>query len=53
MNTSTRNALGKRFSLEGQRGIVTGGSGGLGLAMARTLVQAGAVVYTLSRSGRA
>ena len=41
-----------RFSLEGRRGIVTGGSSGLGLAMSRLLARAGAEVHAFSRSGR-
>ena len=41
-----------RFSLSGKRGIVTGGSSGLGLAISRLLAQAGAEVIVLSRSGR-
>ena len=41
-----------RFSLEGRRGIVTGGSSGLGLAISRLLAQAGAEVFVFSRSGR-
>lgn len=41
-----------RFSLEGKRGIVTGGSSGLGLAISRLLARAGAEVIVLSRSGR-
>lgn len=41
-----------RFSLEGLRGIVTGGSSGLGLAISRLLAGAGAEVYVFSRSGR-
>ena len=46
MNTATRNALEKRFSLEGQRGIVTGGSGGLGLAMVLFFVSPAASYIT-------
>lgn len=51
MDTRTQQTLEKHFSLEGQRGIVTGGSSGLGWAMVRTLAGAGATVYALSRTG--
>ena len=34
--------------LEGRTGIVTGGSSGIGYAIANTLAQAGAKVYALS-----
>ena len=37
--------------LEGRAGIVTGGSSGIGLAIANTLAQAGATVYIISRTG--
>ena len=37
--------------LEGHAGIVTGGSSGIGYAIANTLAQAGAKVYAISRSG--
>ena len=37
--------------LEGRTGIVTGGSSGIGYAIANTLAQAGARVYAISRSG--
>ena len=37
--------------LEGRVGIVTGGSSGIGYAIANTLAQAGAVVYAISRTG--
>ncbi|MCX8985712.1 SDR family NAD(P)-dependent oxidoreductase [Citrobacter portucalensis] len=40
------------FSLEGRRGIVTGASSGIGLAVASLLADAGATVYNLSRSER-
>ncbi|MFV0503346.1 MAG: SDR family NAD(P)-dependent oxidoreductase [Lachnospirales bacterium] len=40
------------FNLNGRTGIVTGGSSGLGLAIANTLADAGATVYTISRTGR-
>ncbi|MFQ9448631.1 MAG: SDR family NAD(P)-dependent oxidoreductase [Christensenellales bacterium] len=36
---------------EGRTGIVTGGSSGIGYAIANTLAQAGAKVYAISRSG--
>ena len=42
----------KNFGLEGMRGIVTGGSAGLGRAIAITLAHAGADVFVLSRSGK-
>lgn len=50
MKPSTQAAL-AAFSLEGRRGIVTGASSGLGLAIARTLARAGAEVHGLSRTG--
>lgn len=37
--------------LEGCTGIVTGGSSGIGYAIANTLAQAGAKVYAISHSG--
>ncbi|MGE4277648.1 MAG: SDR family NAD(P)-dependent oxidoreductase [Lawsonibacter sp.] len=37
--------------LEGRVGIVTGGSSGIGYAIANTLAQAGATVFALSRTG--
>lgn len=37
--------------LEGRRGIVTGGSSGIGYAIANVLSDAGAVVYSISRTG--
>lgn len=40
------------FSLEGHTGIVTGASSGLGLSIAKTLADAGAKVYDLSRTLR-
>ncbi len=43
-------ALEELFSLEGRVGIVTGGSSGLGLAIAKTLAAAGARIYDLSRT---
>lgn len=51
MRPATIDAL-SRFSLEGKRGIVTGGSSGLGLAISRLLARAGAEVTVFSRSGR-
>jgi len=44
--------LEKTFSLAGRRGIVTGGSSGLGLAMSIALAKAGAEVHVFSRSGK-
>ena len=38
--------------LEGRAGIVTGGSSGIGLAIANVLAEAGATVYIISRTGR-
>jgi NAD(P)-dependent dehydrogenase (short-subunit alcohol dehydrogenase family) len=38
--------------LEGRAGIVTGGSSGIGLAIANTLAAAGATVYIISRTGK-
>ena len=40
------------FSLRGTTGIVTGGSSGLGLAIARSLAKAGARIHAFSRTGR-
>jgi 2-deoxy-D-gluconate 3-dehydrogenase len=40
------------FSLQGQRGIVTGGSSGIGKAIAIMLADAGAEVFVLSRTGK-
>lgn len=37
--------------LQGRVGIVTGGSSGIGYAIANTLAQAGATVYAVSRTG--
>lgn len=39
--------------LENLRGIVTGGSGGIGYAIANRLAEAGATVYSISRMGGA
>ena len=38
--------------LTGRQGIITGGSSGIGYAMANELADAGAIVYVISRSGR-
>ena len=51
MQPRTTTTLEQHFSLEGQRGIVTGGSSGLGLVMSRLLAAAGAEVTVFSRSG--
>lgn len=40
------------FSLQGQRGIVTGGSSGIGKATAIMLAEAGAEVFVFSRTGK-
>lgn len=40
------------FSLEGKTAVITGGATGLGLAMTRCMVEAGARVVVISRSGR-
>jgi 2-deoxy-D-gluconate 3-dehydrogenase len=42
----------ERFSLEGRRALVTGGSGGLGAAMAAALYEAGAELALVGRSAR-
>ena len=52
MQTQTAATLEKMFSLEGKRGILTGGSSGLGLATSQVLADAGAEVFVLSRSGK-
>ncbi|BCJ93265.1 2-deoxy-D-gluconate 3-dehydrogenase [Anaerocolumna cellulosilytica] len=39
-------------NLEGRKGIVTGGSSGIGYAIANCLAQAGATVYSVSRKGK-
>jgi NAD(P)-dependent dehydrogenase (short-subunit alcohol dehydrogenase family) len=51
MNKQTAEALEKRYSLEGKRGIVTGGSAGLGKGISLTLAEVGAEVFVFSRSG--
>lgn len=43
--------LQKLFSLEGRRIVVTGASGGLGLAMVETMAALGGTVFALSRTG--
>ena len=52
MKPQTANTLEKMFSLEGKRGILTGGSSGLGLATSQVLADSGAEVFVLSRSGK-
>jgi len=42
----------KKFGLSGLRGIVTGGSAGIGKQITLTLAEAGAEVFTFSRSGK-
>jgi len=42
----------KNYGLDGQRGIVTGGSTGIGKAIAIHLAMAGAEVYVFSRTGK-
>jgi 2-deoxy-D-gluconate 3-dehydrogenase len=44
--------LGDLFSVKGKRALVTGGSAGLGQAMAEALVHGGARVAIVGRSGR-
>lgn len=43
--------LGTAFRLDGKRAIITGGTSGLGLAMAQSLSEAGASIVAVSRSG--
>ncbi|MEU6925043.1 SDR family oxidoreductase [Streptomyces sp. NPDC046631] len=45
----TPRTLGAAFALDGQVAVVTGGNGGLGLAMARALYAAGATVVVTGR----
>lgn len=52
MENSVANTLEEMFSLEGHRGIVTGASSGIGAGIAKTLADAGAEVYDLSRTLR-
>ena len=52
MQSHTATTLEKMFSLEGKRGILTGGSSGLGLATGQVLADAGAEVFALSRTGQ-
>lgn len=49
---SIEKELVERFSLKGKRGIVTGGSSGIGKSIAITLSKAGADVFILSRTGK-
>ena len=48
----SRRAIYDLFSVEGQRALVTGGSAGLGRAMAEALVAGGATVAVVGRTGR-
>ena len=51
--TNRFNELAKNsFSLYGQRGIVTGGSSGIGKAIAMMLADAGATIFIFSRTGK-
>jgi len=52
MQSHIATTLEKMFSLEGKRGILTGGSSGLGLATGQVLADAGAEVFALSRTGQ-
>ena len=47
-----KSPVGRWFSLARTTGVVTGGSSGLGLAIARRLAEAGARVHAFSRTGR-
>jgi len=51
MKHTNDDILKKRFGLNGKRGIVTGGSSGLGRSIAETLAAAGAEVFIFSRTG--
>ena len=48
----SRRAIYDLFSVEGKRALVTGGSAGLGRAMAEALVAGGAAVAVVGRTGR-
>ncbi len=50
---SNGRALPERFRLEGQRALITGGAGGIGRAIARRLLLAGAEVTLVDRDPRA
>lgn len=52
MNKEFNELVKNNFSLEGKRGIVTGGSAGIGKAISITLAKAGAEVFVFSRSGK-
>lgn len=49
---SIEKELVERFSLEDKRGIVTGGSSGIGKSIAITLAKTGAFVFIFSRTGK-
>lgn len=51
MKAVTGETLEKLFSLEGKRGVVTGGSSGLGKSISLMLAKAGAHVFVFSRTG--
>ncbi len=52
MNKQFEELVKNNFSLEGQRGIVTGGSSGIGKAIAVMLAKAEAEVFVFSRTGK-
>lgn len=52
MNKQFEALVETNFNLKGQRGIVTGGSAGIGEAIAITLAKAGADIFVFSRSGK-
>ena len=52
MNKQFKELAENNFSLRNQRGVVTGGSSGIGKAIAIMLDQAGASVFVFSRTGK-